>query len=171
MSFIALPCIGQDWVFPLDSADEFTEIPGGFTELEAGTAIAGAIPTGEGNYTDGQGVEIHTAPGQVELLMFPTLEVGDDLVLIRVSVQSTGDGASIALAALDISMDGSIATNIPANSGIYKDGYHRIVLLYDPPGASIVPVFQIANSGEEELTIYLDNLEVFSYSQRCQYFQ
>ncbi len=87
--------------------------------------------------------------------------MGEDIALIRASVQSTGDGASIALAALDGSMDGSIATNIPANSGMYKDAYQRIVLLYNTPGESIVPVFQVANFGEWELSVYLDNLEVF----------
>ncbi|HPO10252.1 MAG TPA: hypothetical protein PLZ55_16380 [bacterium] len=65
-------------------------------------------------------------------------------------------------AALDGSMDGSTATNIPANSGIFADGYHRMVLLYEPPGESIVPVVQVANlPGTENVLIYLDNLEVY----------
>jgi len=42
-------------------------------------------------------------------------------------------------------MDSSIATNIPANSSLFADGYHRMVLLYDPPGESFVPVVQVAN--------------------------
>ena len=37
-----------------------------------------------------------------------------------------------------------------------------MVLLYDPPGESIVPVVQVANlPGTENVLIHVDNLEVF----------
>ena len=61
------------------------------------------------------------------------MDVGDNMVLLRASVRSTNGGAAIALAALDGSMDGSIATNQPANSDIYVDNYQRMTLVYDPP--------------------------------------
>jgi hypothetical protein len=103
-----------------------------------------------------------TNPGQLELLVFPTLDIGDNVALIRLSVQSIGAGAALGLGALDGSNDGSIGTNIPANSGIFEDGYHRMVLLYDPPGNTIVPLFQVANlPGTENVLIYVDNLEIF----------
>ncbi|MFH1743288.1 MAG: hypothetical protein ABIH23_30145 [bacterium] len=122
----------------------------------------GGIPTDSGEFTDGQGAMIIASPGQLELLMFPTLDVGENTVLIRLSVHSIGAGAAIGLAVLDGSWDGSIATNIPANSSIFEDGYHRMVLLYDPPGESIVPVLQVANlSGTENVLIYIDNLEIY----------
>ena len=168
---IGAPCFAQDeiyepepsWIFTFDSEDEFTEYPGGFVGADAGTLILGGIPSDPNGLTDGQGAMILTAPGQIELLVFPTLDVGENLVFIRASVQSTGDGAAIGLAALDGSMDGSIGTNIPANSGIYKDGYRRITLLYDPPGTTITPAFQVANSSSDDsVLIYLDNLEIFT---------
>jgi len=103
-----------------------------------------------------------TNPGQLELLVFPTLDIGENVALIRLSVYSIGSGAAVGLGALDGSSDGSIATNIPANSGIFEDGYHRMVLLYDPPGNTIVPLFQVANlPGTENVLIYVDNLEIF----------
>ena len=170
VTLVVLPCLPQetvsgltpDWVFTLDTADEFTEYPGGFDDEAAGSVLVGGIPSGGDGFTDGQGAMIVTAPGELELLMFPTLEVGDNVVLIRASVQSTGGGAAVALAVLDGSMDGSIATNIPADSAIFRNKYHRMVLVYDPPGTTIVPVFQVANQpGEQALSVYLDNLEVF----------
>ena len=150
---IALPCLAQDmsfnleptWTFLFEDSSEFEEYPGGFVDAGVGTLILGGIPSDTTGLTDGQGAIIITAPGAVELLMFPALDVGENLVFIRASIQSTGGGASIGLAALDGSMDGSIGTNIPANSGIYKDEYHRITLLYNPPGTTITPVFQVAN--------------------------
>ncbi|HPO09400.1 MAG TPA: hypothetical protein PLZ55_12080, partial [bacterium] len=122
----------------------------------------GEIPEGSEGFTDGQGATISTNPGQLELLVFPTLDIGENAALIRLSVQSIGAGAAIGLGALDGSNDGSIATNIPANSGVFEDGYHRLVLLYDPPGNSIVPVVQVANlPGTENVLVYLDNLEIY----------
>ena len=149
-------------VFTMDSADEFTRYPGGFDENPPGSVAVGNIPPGGPLLTDGKGVSIITAPGQLELLLFPTLDVGDNLVFMRASVQSVGKKAAVALAVLDGSMDGSIATNIPANSAIFEGGYDRMVLLYDPPGSTVIPVFQVANlAGDENVLVYLDNLEIY----------
>ena len=149
-------------VFTMDSADEFTRYPGGFDGNPPGSVAVGAIPPGGPMMTDGNGVTIITAPGQLELLLFPTLDIGDNLVFMRASVQSVGKKAVIALAVLDGSMDGSIATNIPANSAIFEGGYDRMVLLYDPPGSTIIPVIQVSNlTGEENVLVYLDNLEIY----------
>ena len=151
-------------VFTFDSTQEFTAMAGGFLNppVPGGSIEIGKIAKGTGEYTDGQGAILTLAPGQVELLMFPSLEVGDSLALIRVSVQATGPGAAIALALLDGSFDGSIATNIPADSAIYQEGWQRMTLIYDPPGTTLVPVFQVANlPGKQTIQVYLDNLEVY----------
>ncbi len=166
---VVLPCASQDsgvlltpeQVYTFDSMDELTEYPGGFDGAEAGSVAVGEIPADADGLSDGQGATISVASGQVELLLFPTLDVGDNVALMRVSVQSTGPGAAVALAALDGSMDGSIATNIPANSGIFQDAYRRLVLVYETPGTSVIPVIQVANTaGEQQVSIYVDNLEV-----------
>ncbi|MFH1742043.1 MAG: formylglycine-generating enzyme family protein, partial [bacterium] len=177
MALLALPCVAQDvgseleptWVFPFESTNEFQEFPGGFVNAFAGTLGLGEIPSDASGLSDGRGATIGTAPGAIELLLFPTLEVGENIVVMRVSVQSTGDGAAIGLAALDGSMDGSIGTNIPANSRMYKDAYQQMVLLYDPPGTAVIPVIQVANMpGQQNLSVYIDNLEIFSIPRGIQ---
>ncbi|HPO09618.1 MAG TPA: hypothetical protein PLZ55_13175, partial [bacterium] len=172
-----LPCMAQnidfglipDRVFPFESPDEFQRFPGGFVNANAGNVILGAIPSDPNGLSDGNGAEIVTATGAIETFVFPTLEVGENIVVMRVSVQSTGDGAAIGLAALDGSMDGSIGTNVPANSGIYRDRYRRMVLVYDPPGTTVTPVIQVANvPGLHDLSVYLDNLEIYSIPKGVQ---
>ncbi|MFH1742716.1 MAG: choice-of-anchor Q domain-containing protein [bacterium] len=160
------PSLNPQWVFTLDSIDEFDCYPGGFIGAPAGSVVAGEIPQGTDDFTDGHGIIVTTAPGQVELLVFPSLDVGESMVLIRASVQSTAPGAAVALAALDGSMDGSIATNIPANSAIFQGNYQRLTLIYNPPGTTVAPVFQIANRElGQNVTLYLDNVEVYLISK------
>jgi len=37
-----------------------------------------------------------------------------------------------------------------------------MVLVYDPPGNTFAPVFQVANTGNLlPVTVYLDNIEIF----------
>lgn len=149
--------------FSFQQSNEFTAIPGGFANQPAGTHAVGSIPTDNQELSDGTGVTITTAPGQVELLFFPSIEIGDRVALMRASVRSTGSGAAIALAAVDSSLDGSIATNIPANSNIYLDRFSRMVIVYDPPGTAFHPVFQLANlTGSQEVTVFLDNVEIYA---------
>jgi hypothetical protein len=155
-------------VFPMESTSEFTEIPGGFSNPPApgGTVTIGEIPK-QGGMTDGGGASIVTQPGQLGFLMFPSIDVGKNTVLIRASVRSNGPGAAVALAVLDGSLDGSIATNIPSNSALFQDQYQRMVLLYDPPGSSIVPVFQVSNlQGTQTIQVHLDNYEIYLIPRR-----
>ena len=147
--------------YKLDSESEFTRMSGGFMNAQAGSVEVGSIPAMEG-FSDGKGVTLTAGKGQVELLMFPTMDVGDNMIMLRASVQSNNGGAALALAALDGGMDGSIATNQPANSNVYFDKYQRMVVVYDPPGNTIVPIFQLANlSNLIPVTVYLDNIEIF----------
>lgn len=63
---------------------------------------------------------------------------------------------------MDEVLYGSIAINIPANSRIFQNQYHRMVLVYDPPGTTVAPVFQVANlAGLGSVSVYLDNLEIY----------
>ncbi|MBD3268426.1 SUMF1/EgtB/PvdO family nonheme iron enzyme, partial [bacterium] len=152
------------WVFSFDSDSEFTEIPGGFDNNPPVVVTVGDIPSDGKGLSDGQGVRIDTAPGAVTLLLFPTLDVGENAVLIRASVQATGGAAAVALAALDGSMDGSIATNIPANSTIFQDDYKRICLVYEAPGNTIAPIIQVNNLlGQDSVSVYFDNLEIYLF--------
>jgi len=157
-------------VFTLESMDEFTEHPGGFGDAPAGDVRIGSIPEDPDGLSDGHGALITVCNGQVELLMFPALDVGDNAVLIRAFVRSTSRGAEIALAGLDGSMDGSIGTNVCADSGVYGNEYHRMVLLYDPHGTTVSPIIQVASVPDRQptstlfVTVYVDNVEVFLIS-------
>ncbi len=149
-------------VFQLDSVDEFVEYPGGFDALPAGNMQIGPIPMGNSALSDGYGVTIATEPEQVGLLVFPTILSGTRKILIRAAVRSNGPGASIGLAALDASMDGSIATNIRTDSAQLERKYKRIVLVYKAPSGSCVPAFQVANLGTaNSVSVYLDNVEIY----------
>jgi hypothetical protein len=149
-----------NWIITLDNEEDYTRIPGGFLGYSPGSTEIGTIPEVEG-YSDGRGLIITAAPNQVETILCPTFDVSDYKVLIRVTIQATAPGAEVALAALDGSMDGSIGTNIPANSEILLDGYHQMTLSYEPTSGSVVPVIQLANlNNTEPVTIYVDNIEI-----------
>ncbi|RJP29339.1 MAG: hypothetical protein C4527_11110 [Candidatus Omnitrophota bacterium] len=148
-------------VFPLDAADEFVELAGGFTDAPGGTVTIGEIPASNTTYTDGNGVTIVVSPSQVQMLMFPSLEIGDHVILMRISVKADAPGASLGLAVLDGSMDGSLAMSLTMKSDRFVEDYKRMVLLYDPPGTTIVPLVQAVGSSEgENVTVYLDQLEI-----------
>ncbi len=146
--------------FPLNAQNEFVELPGGFESFPPGQVTLGAIPVQEG-YSDGQGAIITTLTGRVETLIFNSVPTSDGPVLLQASVQALGEGASVTLGALDAANDGSISTDFLQNSVVLKEGYHRMVTLYDPAANSVAPVFQVANvSGIESATVYLDNLKI-----------
>ena len=149
--------------FDCNSAEQITAVPGGFNSYPEGISEIGALPDADGLLTDGTGLVVTCKPGSVQLVMLPTVEVGERIVLISATVRTTAAGASVGLAGIDASMDGSIATNIPANSDIYMGEYKRILLGFSPKGTSITPAFQLANlAGETTVTAYLDNVEIFT---------
>jgi hypothetical protein len=125
----------------------------------------GAIPADNAfaDATNGRGLMVTLNAGDAIMLMGPFLSLDPGVpALIRVSARSTGAGATIALAALDGSFDGSQATNIPVNSQIFAGAYKRFVLLYKPPTNSLIPIIQVAGGAAitEPVTVYFDNLEI-----------
>lgn len=150
-----------DVVFRLENPVEFIHIPGGFGNAPSGAADVISIPSDETGFSDGLGVAITVSVGQVSLLQFPEIEVGEQRVLIRVSVRTNGESVTPALAVADGTFDGSIATTIPARGNNFVDGYKRMVLLYDAPNdGSITPLFQAAGL-DEETVVYIDNVEIY----------
>lgn len=152
------------WCSPLNSSSEFVSIPGGFDNYPAGIITVGTFPEEIGpfstNNTDGNGVIFDMDRGQVYLLMFPTVQVGDSTVLIRASVRASAPGAAIALAALDPS-DNSVGTYIPSNSEIFSSEFKSMTMIFDPPSGQVSPIFQVSNIGNiEPVTVYMDNIEV-----------
>ncbi len=72
------------------------------------------------------------------------------------------------MAVLDGSFEGSIATNIPVNTGKFMDDYKRIVMSYNTVNASNVSVlFQlyVPENASGPVTVYLDNVEIFAMGE------
>ncbi len=147
--------------FPFDDETVYEVFPGGFIEAAEGTAAQGTIPAQEG-YSDGEGLMLTTAPEEVVLVLFPELDVGDSTVFVRAAFRSTGSGAEATLGALDSSMDGSIATNAISDTATIQNGYEYRGVLFQVPKGGVFPVVQLSNlSGREEVSVYLDNLEIY----------
>lgn len=150
-----------DVTFRLENPVEFISVPGGFGNAPSGSVEVTSIPSDESGLSDGLGALITVSAGQVVLLQFPEIEVGEQRVLIRISVRTSGGSVAPALAVADGAFDGSIATAIPARGSNFIDGYKRMVLLYDAPNdGSIVPLFQAAGL-DVETTVYVDNVEIY----------
>ncbi len=150
------------YIFHCKSQDEYIEIPGGYVVGAPGGLVeVTTIPDDPDSASDMRGVKITASPGEISFLQFDTVDIGNDMAFIRAYVQSAGSGAQVALASLDGSMDRSIATVIPNDSAIFKDRYHCMPLIFDPPGTSVAPVFQVANSGVNDVILYLDRVEVY----------
>jgi hypothetical protein len=154
-----------DFDGPLLAHEQFVaQLPfaGSFTLAQN---LISAIPTDNAfpGATNGRGVNVTLNPGNAVLLMGPYVNVeGGYPALLRVSVRSTGGGASIALAAMDGSFDGSVATNIPADSKIFNGAYKRMVMVYKAPSNGIVPLLQAVAGASQSgpVTVYFDNFEL-----------
>ncbi len=134
---------------------------GDFTEADLQIT---SIPTDNAfeNATNGRGLKVTAQPGEALTFLGPFLEVEDAPVLLRVSVRSNGGGCSVALAAMDGSFDGSVATNIPADSDIFNGEYKRMTMIYKAPSNSVIPLLQVAYMQPEgaPVEIYFDNFEL-----------
>jgi hypothetical protein len=150
----------------LAGAPNFTEVPGGFSTnpvYPGGELTTGDIVFDSDRTTDGQGVTIKASPGQVHLITFPSIEVGDAVALIRAKIRTSASGAQVALAALDASLDGSISADIPADSAIFQDSDHVMTIIYDPSTSALVPIIQLANlPGQQDVELYIDTLEIYT---------
>ena len=139
--------------------------------------IQGAFRTGQTvpedesnqNLTDGIGAVATVSANQGILIFFPTLPVEPGGVIVRVSVRADGPGAQFALAALDVdqangleSLDGSIATRIPATTKDLQDGWRQMVLFIESYKDAIVPVIQVVSVSNEQQTVWIDRLEILT---------
>ena len=131
-----------------------------------GSYFIAPIPTDSAftGATDGTGLEITVLPGQALTLLGPSLNVGNVPALIRVNARSTGQGAAIALAAIDGSFDGSVATNVPVNSNIFAHSYKRLTMIYKAPSNSFIPLLQVSLDSSVALPVrvYFDNFDVIT---------
>ncbi len=148
--------------FSFNSVNEFGREPGGFGSLPEGMTTVGPIPGNPTDSSNGFGGIITTAPGQVELLTFPQVEVEDELIAVRLTVRTTAPNATLTLAVIDSAGDGTLSLNTQVDSGQHVDNFSRMVALIQPKSRRVFPVFQVANiPGSQTVTTYIDELEIF----------
>ncbi len=131
--------------------------PAGFT---LGNVSFGEIPTG--NETDGQGVEIHLAPGQGAFIV--SNEVFDAPTLSRISglYRATSSDLIVALIALNSPIDGQIGYTNISSAELPVEDYRQLNLYYTPPSGKVQLGIQAVNSPFSTLstTLWVDNLKV-----------
>ncbi len=146
-------------------------------QFDPASVSIGLIPVSPSSpdYSNGRGIVITASPGQGSFLVGPAIDVGDDLVVLRVSVLALAGGGSVAAGALNTlqggtlaDADGSVTYAIEADSQRYVDDYQTITLLYRPRQKAIVPLLQLAVSdveGAGPVTMMFDNFEVYALNE------
>ena len=158
-------------------ASGWTAAPSGGGQFDPASVSIGLIPVSPSSpdFSNGRGIVITASPGQGSFLVGPAIDVGNDLVLLRVSVLALAGGGSVAAGALNTlqggtlaDADGSVTYAIEADSQRYVDDYQTITLLYRPRQKAIVPLLQLAVSdveGAGPVTMMFDNFEVYALNE------
>lgn len=153
------------------AANGWGEVPGGFLGAEPGAVgfidyLQDMVPS----TLDRKGLLLSVQPGQVAFVYaLNDFDTQGYPVLLRMTVRSDAPGAQAALVALrgdlagGVSVDGSIATHIPANSGAFSAGERQSTLLYQPGGANILtPAIQLAAPPQGgPVNLLVDRLELY----------
>ncbi len=142
-------------------------------DYDAASVSIGVIPISpvSSSFSDGRGASITAAPGQGSFVYGPVVPVGNDLVLLRLSVLSVAKGGAIAVGALNaapggsiVNINGSVTYAYETDSERFMGDYKYIHVLYRPEGQAIIPIFQLAvapSSNQPAVTAMFDNFEVF----------
>jgi cytochrome c len=142
------------------------EIQGaGSGSLPEANVTFGNIPTEsvfEGA-TDGQGAIINADPGEGVKILFNSIETSR-AAFVRCSIRVSHASTSITLASIDQGADVFVATNSPNIATAFVNRYRRMVLLYAPPSTGFRIALEIINQSDtENLTAYLDNVEIYTF--------
>lgn len=152
-------------------------IPNGQGEFALASVSIGTIPTqpGDSTITDGRGVIVTAQRGQGALVLGPLVEIGDDPVILRVSVKASSGGAVLAHGALDAPRGGSIADIdnsgnffFDSDSASVVNGYQRFTTVYRSKRGAVIPLFQAAVDHEaavSSVTFYFDRFEIIPLNE------
>ncbi|MDP8244983.1 MAG: hypothetical protein P9L94_12930 [Candidatus Hinthialibacter antarcticus] len=132
----------------------------------------GLVPTNPNDQSGepGRGVLVTAAPGQGTLAFGPVVAVGDDPVLLRLSVLASAPGAVIAMGVFDVAPDGSIFDTdntgfflFENDSAEFVDGYVRLTAFYNPKSNAVIPLIQFAvqPGGDAPVTGMFEDFEIF----------
>ncbi len=149
----------------------WTPLPASGFDL-ADTRI-GLVPSNPNDQSTnpGRGVVVTASPGQGTLAFGPVAAVGDDPVLLRLSVLASAPGAVIAMGVFDVAPDGSIFETdntgfflFENDSAEFVDGYVRLTAFYNPKSDAVIPLIQFAvQPGQDApVTGMFDDFEIFS---------
>ncbi len=141
------------------------EYPGGFSPYPGGESVLGGIPSGLNDaISNGRGLIFTCDPGENQLILgYPPVEAGPYPVLLKCMVQTTSPEGQLALAALDGSHSGSIATFIPSDTAFMTGQYQPVCLVFQPTDTTTVsPVLQlyVPPTARGRVTAYVDNLQI-----------
>lgn len=136
----------------------------------------GLIPVSPSSpdFSNGRGLVITASPGQGSFLAGPAIDVGNDPVVLRVSVLALAGGGNIAVGALNTlqggtlaDADGSVTYSIEMNSQRFVNDYQYVTLLYKPRHKAIVPLIQVAvgNTASGPVTVMFDEFKVFALNK------
>lgn len=160
------PLFSADFTGPNLADEQFAvQLPFSGT-YTLGTAMLVPIPT-NGSFpgaTDGKGLMVTLQPNQAVMIWNPSpIAITDrSPLLFRVNVQSSGPGAAVALAALDGSFNGSVATNQSTDSAVLTASYKRLTMIYKPPSNTVAPILQVVATGNQAVVVYIDNFEIYA---------
>ncbi|MEW6238279.1 MAG: hypothetical protein AB1656_23080 [Candidatus Omnitrophota bacterium] len=152
----------------------WTAISAGFGAYAPASVSVGMIPStpADPTLTNGRGVIITALSGQGSFVYGPAIPTNGELMVLRVSVFSLGQGGAVAAGALDAApggslsnVDGSLSYSLEADSGSLMADYQRLTMLYRPKSKAMIPFFQLAvapSSDMKAVTIMLDNFEIYS---------
>ena len=158
LSFLAsVYCFaGASTTIDLDSEAGLTIVaPDGYSQA---AYSFGAVPAGQG--TNGLGATIVLQGGDGFLLYGPSVDTGEGVALIECSVWTSTPDVFLAIVGLNVPIDGSLVANMPVNGADYQGSWHRMEVLYDPKGNSVVPAFQVVATTNVVTIVYLDQIVI-----------
>ncbi|MFH1740559.1 MAG: CotH kinase family protein [bacterium] len=154
----------------VDLAGVSAEPVGGFSEVsEFGF---GAVPT-DNSYpgaTDGSGLILSLNRHEgVFLIPAGPIQIDDNLVQLSVASRSTSSSVQLALVAFAYPVDGSFGYVSSTGREVSVDRWGELRVVYDSPTRTILPAIQVVlpqEADEESCTVYLDNLQLVSFSHQ-----
>ena len=151
----------------------WAELPGGFASEPSAEIERVSLDGMVSSSMDQEGLSVSIDPGEVGFLYAQNAIISDTPVLMRLTLQATSPDAMLFLLALkgDFAAgeaEGSLAIDNPVTSRAFMNKEGALIVVYQPDGGNVfTPLIQVANpTGDEEVTVYIDRMEVYSIDER-----
>lgn len=126
---------------------------------------------------DGIGMTISLNQREGALIFFPPQTTEDDLVLIRASIRASHPEATLAIGLLDAvpsdniagaMLNGTLGSNIVLDSSRFVNEFRRLEAVAPSERGAVVPLIQVTNTRNIQMTVEIDNLQLFRISNDAQ---